>query len=68
MAAAKYQCLIFLCLVGNVWLSPLKDAERAGEIRHKRSDDATPLQAVVDNLTHQLNVLTARVDAQQNKL
>nr|KAG5700182.1 hypothetical protein BaRGS_011025 [Batillaria attramentaria] len=43
-------------------------SERAGEIRHKRSDDATPLQAVVDNLTQQLNVLTARVDAQQNKL
>ncbi|KAK7487646.1 hypothetical protein BaRGS_00021065, partial [Batillaria attramentaria] len=58
------QALLLLCVFGNVWSLPVK--ERI--VRGKRSDDAAPLQAVVDDLAQQLSSVKAQLAAQQTQI
>ncbi|KAK7481833.1 hypothetical protein BaRGS_00026859, partial [Batillaria attramentaria] len=56
--------VMFLCLTIGVSSEPLDSEER----REKRSDDPSPLETVVENLSQQVASLTAKYNAQQAQL
>nr|KAG5695681.1 hypothetical protein BaRGS_022358 [Batillaria attramentaria] len=62
MMAYATAVIVFLCLTVRVLSAPVE------ERRQKRSDDPSPLETVVENLSQQVASLTAKYNAQQAQL
>ena len=61
-----YQFVMVACFIFDLLM--VSGMTSSAVIRRKRSDDGGPLEAVVENLSQQVNVLNAQLTQQVNSL